>query len=75
MSGNPMTNPHIRQTDTQWVVIARMHNNIKQLFCKEINAKPIAFPSEAAALQFMKAEGWTDDTIAEIFFLPVEDDE
>ncbi len=73
MSESPMTSPHIRQTDTHWVVIARMHEDKRQILGKE--DKYVSFPSEAAALQFMKAENWPDDLIAETFFIPVEDDE
>jgi hypothetical protein len=50
-----------------------MHEGKRQILGKQ--DKFISFPSEDAAMQFMKAEGWTDEAIAEIYFLPVEDDE
>jgi hypothetical protein len=68
-----MTNPHIHQTPTNWVVIARMHDGKRQILGKQ--DKYVSFPSEAAALQFMKAEGWSDELIESTFFAPVEDDE
>ncbi|MBV5322598.1 MAG: hypothetical protein JZU60_02035 [Ilumatobacteraceae bacterium] len=70
-----MTSLHIHQSDTQWVVIARKHEGITRIFTNTEDGKYQAFPSEAAALQFMKAEGWPDDLIAKTFFLSVEDDE
>jgi len=67
------TSPQIHQTPTHWVVVVRMHEGERQILGKQ--DKYVSFPSEAAALQFMKAEGWSEDLIAETFYLPVEDDE
>ena len=70
-----MTNhPHIHQEVTEWFVIARVQDGVRQVLT-DSDDSPWAFPSLAAGLQFLKAEGFTDDEIAETFFVRLEDDD
>jgi len=66
-------NPQIHLGENQWVCLARIHEGKRQLLYHVEQNKIMSFPSEAAALQFMRAENWSDEEIAETYFEPVED--
>lgn len=67
-----MSNIFIHPVETTWVVIARMVNGKREILADKNNEFYQDFPSIASAMQWMKAQGWSDEQIAEVMFLPVE---
>ena len=65
--------PHIHEGEAHWLMICRMHEGKRQILANKQD-KFMIFPSQDAAMQFMKAEEWSETDIREVWFQPLEED-